>query len=78
MRPCYTVQFSQQQLSRNATRAEQKIRSVRIHPCLLEGCNPGEVLLPPGGGTSYIRMIGMIVLFFRVEIGDLVFFRFVC
>ena len=32
----------------------------------------------PGGGggvTPYIRMIGMIVVFFGVVIGDLVFFR---
>ena len=28
-----------------------------------------------GGGTPYIRMIGMIVVFLGVEIGDLVFFR---
>ena len=28
-----------------------------------------------GGGTPYIRMIGMIVVFLGVVIGDLVFFR---
>ena len=28
-----------------------------------------------GGGTPYIQMMGMIVVFLRVEIGDLVFFR---
>ena len=27
------------------------------------------------GGTPYIRMIGMIVVFLGVEIGNLVFFR---
>ena len=29
----------------------------------------------PGGDTPYIRMIGMIVIFLGVVIGDLVFFR---
>ena len=28
-----------------------------------------------GGGTPYIRVTGMIVVFLGVEIGDLVFFR---
>ena len=36
-----------------------------------EGRSPGE----GGGGSPYIRMIGMIVVFFRVVTGDLVFFR---
>ena len=31
--------------------------------------------ISPVGGTSYIQMIGMIVVFLGVEIGDLVFFR---
>ena len=31
-------------------------------------------VLGPEGDTLYIRMIGMIVVFFRVVIGDLVFF----